>query len=162
VTVALLSTGQIYTFSSSPGLKGYVRYCYHLGSVVVVRKLLHLNLLLGNYWVNWNQLGRNVYFDGPLKVRVFLLMRNTQKKQEAQRCNEGVFCFCLLRGFFLSILVGFFSLCSLHKSGLLHHDNYFFICLSIKLSILIFVCFIHTLRVIKHCVYVLYIDCKQI
>jgi hypothetical protein len=105
VTVALLSTAHIYTFGSSPGLKGYVRYCYHLGSVVVVRKLLHLNLLLGNYWVNWNQLGRNVYFDGPLKVHVFLLMRNTQKKQEAQRCILFLF---VERLFSINLGVGFF------------------------------------------------------
>jgi hypothetical protein len=109
VTVALLSTAHIYTFGSSPGLKGYVRYCYHLGSVVVVRKLLHLNLLLGNYWVNWNQLGRNVYFDGPLKVHVFLLMRNTQKKQEAQRCILFLFVERLfsinLGGFFFSMFL---------------------------------------------------------
>ena len=141
MTVALLSTAHIYTFGSSPGLKGYVRYCYHLGSVVVVRKLLHLNLLLGNYWVNWNQLGRNVYFDGPLKVHVFLLMRNTQKKQEAQRCIlflfvERLFSINLGVGFFLYVpytsLVSYITILISLSVYLLNYQFYF-----------LFVLFIH-------------------
>ena len=40
---------------SSPDPKDHARYCHHLSSVVVVRELLHFNLLLWNQRTSQNQ-----------------------------------------------------------------------------------------------------------
>jgi hypothetical protein len=85
---------------SSPEPKAHVRYCHHLAShagsvvicVVVVRKKLHFNLFLWNHWVNWNQSWQEYSLDGPLEklcFEGFLLIGNTQKKQQPQRYQKG-------------------------------------------------------------------------
>jgi hypothetical protein len=57
-------------------------------SCVVIRKLLHFNLLLQNHWANWNQTWYECSLDDPLQSLCFLLIRSTQKKQEGQSCQK--------------------------------------------------------------------------
>jgi hypothetical protein len=83
---------------SSPDARGHVRYCHHLASVLIaVRRLPSLLSSVTFYiliffsetiWPIGTKLARDVHWMVPYKVCVFLLIRSTQMKQEAQRCQK--------------------------------------------------------------------------
>jgi len=63
-------------FISLPDLRGHLRYCHQLASIVVglpIRKLLHFNLLLWYHWANWNHTWKECLLDASLESLSVLL-----------------------------------------------------------------------------------------